>query len=384
MRAPLAAAMSTFLALGLAAEARADEFPKRYAIVVAVDVYFSRDVPQLQFAERDANKLAQRLEAQGYYVTSLVGKDRARRSEIIEELLLAQEQIRPEDSFVLFFAGHGVRKQSNGQVYWLNYDGDPQRPDIDGLRLRHLIELVREIPATRKLVLLDHCYAGDVQATASGMGDGRDAPMTRLPLVAGREAFPEGFDRDIVAGNTGGPPDRSMFVVAASRGVALEDSALMHGFFTQVLLAALREPQADTQVDGAVSMGELMEFVETQVVQLSSSRQKPYVLPAEGNLMAGLKWQPFIRTLTAAEVGERRQRYASKLRQWTNQLFITPEAQTLGDQVLERWLTSPNALSPSDERVVATLRLLIDTPPAIEEARIAAEVSRVVQFELGH
>lgn len=383
MRASLATTIATLLALGLAPGVRADDFPKRYAIVVAVDEYASSGVPKLQFAERDAEKLALRLEAQGYYVTAVVG-NKARRGEIIRELLLAQERLQPEDSFVLFFAGHGVRKQSNGQVYWLNYDGDPQRPDIDGLRLRHLIELVREIPATRKLVLLDHCYAGDVQEATPGIGDGRDTPMTPLPLVVGREAFPEGFDRDIVAANSGGSPDRSMFVVAASRGVAFEDPALMHGFFTQVLLSALREPQADIQqVDGAVSMGELMDFVETQVVQLSSSRQKPYVLPAEGNLMAGLRWQPFIRSLTAAEVGDRRQRYADKLRQWTNQQLMTPEIQTLGDQVLERWQASPNALSPSEERVVATLRLLIDTPPVIEPARVAAEVSRIVQFELG-
>lgn len=383
MRPPLLKAIATLLALALAPAARADDFPKRYAIVVAVDEYASPGVPRLQFAQRDAEKLALRLEAQGYYVTSVVG-NKARRGEVVRELLLAQERLRPQDSFVLFFAGHGVRKQSNGQVYWLNYDGDPQRPDIDGIRLRHLIELVREIPATRKLVLLDHCYAGDVQEAPAGMGDGRDTPMAPLPLAAGREAFPEGFERDIVAANSAGPADRSMFVVAASRGVAFEDPALMHGFFTQVLLSALREPKADTQADGAVSMGELMEFVESQVVQLSSSRQKPYVLPAEGNLMAGLKWQPFIRTLTAPEVGERRQRYADKLRQWTNQQLMAPEIQTLGDQVLERWQAAPNALSPSEEVVVATLRLLIDTPPAIEEARIAAEVSRIVQFELGH
>lgn len=383
MRASLAATIATLLALGLTPSSRANDFPKRYAVVVAVDEYASSAVPRLQFAERDAEKLAMRLRAQGYYVTPVVGK-KARRAEIIRELLLAQERLRPQDSFVLFFAGHGVRKQSNGMVYWLNYDGEPQRPDIDGLRLHHLIELVREIPATHKLVLLDHCYAGDVQASVSGIGDGRDTPMMPLPLAVGREAFPEGFDRDIVAANTGGSPDRSMFVVAASRGVAFEDPALMHGFFTQVLLAALREPHADTQVDGALSMGELMEFVATQVVKLSSSRQKPYVLPAEGNLMAGLKWQPFIRTLTAAEVVERRQPYADKLRQWTNQQLITPEIQTLGEQVLERWQASPNALSLSEERVVATLRLLIDTPPAIEDARIAAEVSRTIQFELGH
>jgi hypothetical protein len=360
----------------------AQEFAQRRALLFAVDEYEAQGVPTLQFAQRDARSLADRLTAQGYTVTTFFGTDTTREN-VVKQLLLAQEKLRPQDSFVLYYAGHGVRRPSNGQVYWLNYDGEPRRPDIDGLRLTHLIELVREIPAGRKLVLLDHCYAGDVSAPTSAMSDGRDADAASPALTQPREAFPIGFAEDIRSARAAGGGDTSMFVVAASRGVALEDPNLMHGFFTAMLLKALRSADADTPAaDGGLTMLELMNFIRKNVTELSGSRQQPFLLPPEtSDITSALEWQPFIRALTAAEVSARQQKYIDRLREWTNRQLLTPDVQTQGEQLLQRWQNAPTALSPNDELGVATLRLLIDTPPpSMDDAQVAAELARQMRL----
>jgi len=383
MRKPFATLCCATLTVLCVPAAGAQEFAQRSALIFAVDKYAATGVPQLEFAERDARRLAERLEAQGFTVTKFTGTG-ATRGEVVRQLLLAQERLRPQDTFVLYYAGHGVRRASNGQVYWLNVDGDPNRPDIDGLRLSHLIELVREIGAGRKLVLLDHCYAGDVpDASASGDG-GRSTAEGSPVLERPREAFPLEFANNIEQARTVEGKDTSLFVIAASRGVALEDPNLMHGFFTAVLLEALAGPGADTQSnDGAVSMFELMTYVEEQVKSKSGSRQAPYTFtPKSGNLTSGLNWQPFIRALNGAEVDLRQQRYIERLRQWTNQQLITPEVQILSETLLQRWRSAPTALSPTDEQAIAEIRLLIDTPPLVDDAQIAAELARRMRFLL--
>jgi hypothetical protein len=365
--------------------AKSQEVARRHALLVGVDHSGGSGITKLEYAERDADRLGDVLTRQGYVTTILPGS-RATREEIVRQLLLAQEQLQAQDTFVLYYAGHGVRRPSNGQVYWLNYGGDVMRPDLQGLRVTYLFELVGEIRAGHKLILLDHCFAGDVPTVSPAGAGGRDTPVEAPRLVAPREAIPLELSQNIAksAQNREG----AMFVVAASRGIAFELKESMHGIFTHVLLNALRSSEADTpDEDGAISVNELLTFVDSRVKAMSLSKgleQKPYVLtPVGSNLLDGLKWKPFIRTLKPAEITVRQQRYAERVRQWTNQQLMTPEVQTLAEQLLARWASTPNALSPREDQAIAEMRLAVDTPPPLTDREIATYLSDRLQFLLG-
>lgn len=355
--------------------AAAQEFAERRALVIGINNYLGSDVPKLHYAERDAEHVAARLAEQGYTVTRLLGSE-ATRTAIVSHLVLAQEQLHADDSFVLYYAGHGVVGSSSGEVYWLNFDGEPKRPDVHGLRARHVIDLVREIRAGKKLILLDHCYAGSI---GGGDSAAATAPAATGTTIGAREAFPQEFDRKMRrALGDSADEQRLVFLVAGSRGPAFEIDGLQHGLFSHVLLRALREASADTvDNDGTLSIGELTTFLKSKVMELANEKglqQVPYApAPANFDLGDGGRLQFFLRTLAPDEIALRGSKYDGVVRGWTNRQFISPQTLTRFEALLNRWKNPPpSGLVENDNRAVAAMRILIDSPsPSLTEADIA-------------
>ena len=361
--------------------AHAQEFPERYALLIGIDRYEDPNVPKLKYARRDAETIAKQLELQGYNVTVLPDAA-ATRDAIVRQLVLMQATLRPQDSFVLYYAGHGLIRDRNKQVYWLNYSGDPRRPDLGGLRAHHVAELVSEIPARRKLILLDHCYSGSIGDMVLRDGDGgRDGTEAPPPVLAGREAIPVELEHDL---SVDAQPEQAMFILAAARNVAFEVSSNQHGIFTEVLLRALKEAAADVSSnDGAVSIVELITFVRREVPSLSRSKgleqRTMDKMPQGGDITAG-SWQPFLRTLSPTEVQARYQVYRNRLREWSSRNLLTAEVQTLSENLLERWRTAPPAsLAANDQKAIAVVRRLIDDSSRPDEDA-ANELSEKVRY----
>ncbi len=374
----------------------AQELPQKYALVIGIDDYLHQSkfdasdarIPRLAFAVRDANHLKQKLDSQGYITTELPNEFATRRA-VIQQLLKFSELVREEDTFVLYYAGHGIRRQKTGTVYWLNHDGDPSYPDLEGLRVKALFDLVNEIPAKRKLVLLDHCFAGqldDVPLGAATDGPGARAggqPTTKL--VMARDAVPTQLERTIHQ------EPRGMVVVAASRGLAFEVTDEQHGVFTAALLSAITAPKpdrpgADVDRDGNLSIGEITDFLYTEVQRLSKAKdfeQKPVSQVASENQSEMRTWKPLMRNLRTDEVATAAQRYRAQLARWASQGRISQQVRTDCEGVIQRWEQSPTALAPNDERIAFLLRQYIDAPPAAEEALIAAKLAQRVDYYRG-
>ncbi|ALN65496.1 caspase domain protein [Lysobacter antibioticus] len=344
---------------------------QRYALLVGIDDYAEQDVAKLNYAADDALALADSLARQGYVVTILLDEN-ATRQRIVEHLAIMQESLKPEDTFVLFYAGHGLLRESNHQVYWLNYKGNPRRPDLDGLRLQHVAEMVSELPATRKLILLDHCYSGNYSgrlviandSTTPSVATPNPGPTTS---VASREAIPvqmlQNLDDAGVQGHASG--ERVMFIVAASRGAALEFTEERHGIFTYVLLRALAEESADTARDGGLSITELNDFLGAQVDRMSREKgfeQRTRTKMMQTDDLGTARWQPFFRKLTQAEIDTRQAGYRERLRIWSNKGLLDPRVQTLSEELLLRWKnTDPSiTMDERDERAIASMRWLLD------------------------
>ena len=166
-RALGAALMAAVAVWGVAREAAGQPAaPKKYALLIGMNTYsngfITGKVPELKWAVDDAKALAAALTDLGYD-TTVIPKTEATRRRIIEALNYFATKATENDSFILYYAGHGVRnKIINEQTYWLTWDSELEALDPSGLRLSHLFDYVKDIKAKRKLILLDHCFAGDL------------------------------------------------------------------------------------------------------------------------------------------------------------------------------------------------------------------------------
>src|SRR5207249_4824707 len=114
---------------------------------------FAGSVPQLTYARSDVDALAKLFDSQGYLVHR-IPDDHADHDRVVGELYWFAEQVTEADTFVLYYAGHGMRNRVNGKTYWLTYDAAPMLLDGRGIRLEHLLDYVRDIKARTKLILL--------------------------------------------------------------------------------------------------------------------------------------------------------------------------------------------------------------------------------------
>jgi formylglycine-generating enzyme required for sulfatase activity/WD40 repeat protein len=164
----------------------------------------------------------------------------------IDEIVAAA---KPEDTFVLFLASHGVARDGVYYVLTSDYDGGSDDP-LTRISSPELVDISKRIPALEQVLVLDTCQAGGVEAAVAGLYDARVA-------VLGRSL--------------------GMHVLAASRTFeAAQDDYQGNGLFTHFLLKGLHGA-ADEDKNRQVAVTELAPFLVEAVRDVSGGRQQPSV-----------------------------------------------------------------------------------------------------------
>ncbi|MDY7095243.1 MAG: caspase family protein [Acidobacteriota bacterium] len=278
--------------------AQAQEAPRKYALLIGINEYTAEmeNVPRLRFARNDAEQLCEELEQRGWDARKVVDEDASRRR-IIQELMRIAAVAKPQDTVLVYFAGHGLRdKVGREHTYWLTYPSTLSSLAVDALRLTHLMEYVGDIPAGRKVVILDHCHSGDVdrvaldggpargvgEPAAGGAGESLSRDAAGRPQVT-RNLFPkEGFVQTVEDAGISG-----LVVLGAARDDAYEFDDLGHGMFTYGLLKALRDPETDVDEDKMLSFQELWVSARDEMMrqaQLKGVVQEPIEVTQGKNL----------------------------------------------------------------------------------------------------
>jgi len=168
------AAGSQCLARAEQGAAAGSERPQRRLAVLIGNNAYAAPIPPLETPIADVSQIAGVLQGRFGFETVVV-KD-AGKATIIEALNKVAAEARPEDSVLLFYAGHGYLLDDVNMGYWIPVDASVKTAQgwISNSDISKLLSAIR----ARQLILVsDSCYSGS---------------LTREQKVApGRELAPE-------------------------------------------------------------------------------------------------------------------------------------------------------------------------------------------------
>ncbi len=128
---------------------------KQYAILIGNNEY--GQYPALQSAINDANQIGGVLKARYGFQTTVLNN--ASRFDILSAFNDAREQLKPEDSLLVYFAGHGEVDSASKQGYWVPVDGQSGNAK-SWLSNRAISDILNTVEARHIMVVADSCYSG--------------------------------------------------------------------------------------------------------------------------------------------------------------------------------------------------------------------------------
>jgi len=170
-----------------------------YALVIGIDDYPS-PLPKLKTAVNDARSFAALLTSKyGFQVTTLLNQD-ATRDKILDAISHFRKKLAENDSFLIYYAGHGSYDRGTEKGYWLPVDADPDplmtSRDISA---DDLVTEVRGLAARHVIIISDSCFSGDLSRDAGDFSpsDGSQAYIHRMQRAPSRTLMASGSDEPV-------------------------------------------------------------------------------------------------------------------------------------------------------------------------------------------
>ena len=220
---------------------------KSVALLVGVEEYENPDISRLRYAVKDVTAVGALLQKSlGYTSVRVMTSDtrdvrlRPTNINVIKALDSVTAEVGTNDTFLLYFSGHGFSKQGQSFLGSVNVDPD----SFETLRLSSLpvVDLqtkLKKIKARQVIVIMDACR-NDPEAGKGG-GDNK---------LTGDLAKSLGLVARSASESSGG----SAILFACSEGErAFEDTGFEHSVFTHFLLEGLSGKAGSLGVENVVS-----------------------------------------------------------------------------------------------------------------------------------
>jgi hypothetical protein len=179
----------------------------------------------------------------------------ATKEAILKGLRWLASSVRPDDTAIVFFSGHGGRRSlQESHAFFCPVEASSLNLDQTGITSVEFTDALRAIRSERLVVLLDTCYSG-------GIGE------PRHHALGIRIGFKDGDVNALIEGS-------GRIILAASRPdeLAWELSGMRNGLFTNYVLRALCGEVART--DGSIWASEIFSYVSRSMRQYKY--QHPY------------------------------------------------------------------------------------------------------------
>jgi len=249
VEAPLPAGMAAALA------------PRRVALVVGVDQYDDSTLNTLRFAAKDARDVEAALldPALGQFDEVSVLTGVVSRDEFWSAFSEATDSLERDDTFLLYFAGHGTLDwigAEEAQLFLMPSDAILSEARQSGIPLQGLENALSDLRSRRRVLVLDTCHSGQGRSVYSENVRLRGVPdlTSNVPV--------ERYEARLYAAHYHQP--------------ALEDDSLENGVYTHYLLRGLRG-EADGNGDGLIELLEAHWWAQNRTIQHTNGVQQPWV-----------------------------------------------------------------------------------------------------------
>jgi hypothetical protein len=135
------------------------QITRKIAVVIGINRYADRRIPQLENAVGDAQAIGKVLEDQLGYETVIL--ENASKASVVRTLNRLAIELDAQDSVVIYYAGHGELIESTGLGYWQLSDSNPTRPET-WLSNADISRTIAKINADQVAVISDSCYSGSL------------------------------------------------------------------------------------------------------------------------------------------------------------------------------------------------------------------------------
>ncbi len=189
---------------------------KYYALIIGNNDY--KYIPKLETARKDAVEVERLLKERYGFETKLLLD--AKRKDILSTINEFRKNLSVDDSFLVYYAGHGEFDKTADKAYWLPVDAQRDDP-TDWIMADDLTTNVKRIGARHVLIVADSCYSGTM--TRSFNAD--------LLSKGGREEFLKKMR---------GKTSRTLMASGGNEPVA-DSGGAGHSVFADTFLKALRE-----------------------------------------------------------------------------------------------------------------------------------------------
>lgn len=133
------------------------QIERKIAVLVGINDYGDKDIPQLENAIPDADGVGRVFaEKLGYEVRVAKNPDKAG---IIGMLNNLAAEVGGNDSVVIYFAGHGYSLEENGAGYWLAADSMASDPK-GWISNSDIAQLLSSMRSKQMTLISDSCYSG--------------------------------------------------------------------------------------------------------------------------------------------------------------------------------------------------------------------------------
>ncbi len=207
------------------------------------------------------------------------------------------------DKVIVAYSGHGLLNK-NYDYFLSTYEVDFDKPEVNGLAYDAFEDLVDDIPARQKLMLIDACHSGEVdkeelqklnqaetqlsaagvQATAEGKNvDDAGKGIKIKNSNKGKLGMKNSFElmQDLFA-NIGKGTGATIISAAGGMQYALEKNSLKNGVFTYSIIEYMNEVKTS-------GLKKLKDRVNQRVVELTAGMQQP-TSRSENNLIDWNVW----------------------------------------------------------------------------------------------
>ena len=244
--------------------------------------HYSQNEFNLNYAEKDAKDFSNlfefhAVEFQKSHKLTFIGEQVS--TTMLSQIKDTLAKATINDVVYLYYAGHGILDQKF-DYYLGTYAIDFKNPSANGILYDDFENILANVKALQKTILLDACHSGEIEKdeviqndtmqlveniTFRNVGQGVKNKNTLSSTEILKEVFSD------MRKGTGAT------VISSAGGVesAMESSEWKNGLFTYCLLHGLKDLAADLNKDGEIYLSELQTYLRTEVLKKSHGKQQP-------------------------------------------------------------------------------------------------------------